>query len=71
VSKKYKRTKCRACKGVTNQQGYLYRCVNQKCLATFWHRAVLSKNLSNKEVFVATLKAADVVESKGITSMSF
>ena len=37
------KTKCRICRGPTNQNGYLYKCLDKNCGSVFWHRKVLEQ----------------------------
>ena len=58
----FKRTKrrCRICKEKVSRNGYLYKCKKSKGMHAFWHRSVLSENLSDDEVLKRILDEANI-----------
>ena len=73
-NKSLKKTKCRICRGPTNQRGHLYKCLDKNCGSGFWHRKVLQqfktklepKDLKNKTLEKEVLSASNIpIEMKG------
>ena len=48
----FKRTlmRCRICKKEVEKNGFLYKCINSNGIHAFWHRSVLSENLSDENI---------------------
>ena len=52
---------CRICKAATNQTGYLYRCLNDRCLGVFWDKGKVKKLLrQNPDALGQLLEGAEV-----------